>query len=223
MIKKMWNVISALALANLLALIGFSGWLYASDRIDADRLETIRETLSTPAGEQTDDDKADSAAETEEQAEADGQASPVSSAERLATQQNLQAVAQQRVERSRRAVEDLRRTLEKEWRKLDEAIAEFEKRKKAFEEMRKRIEQVEGDEQFKKTLRLYESVPPDEAAAMLRTLHEQGQTDRVVAYLDAMQTRNASKILEEFGPELAADLLERLRTHGLRADAPEEP
>jgi len=224
-IRTLWNVLAALAVLNLLALLGLAGWAYASGRLDADRLQAVREALTTPADQPSEAERAKQATtpETQQEAKTDGRAIPVSSAERLIVQQELQEVAQQRLERSRRAVEDLRRTLEKEWQQLDEEIAEFERRKEAFEQMRRRIEQLEGDEQFKKTLRLYESVKPDEAAAMLMTLHEQGQTQRVVAYLDAMQTRKASKIIEEFEPALAADLLERLRTRGLRADAPEEP
>ncbi|MEC9374314.1 MAG: hypothetical protein VYC34_10740, partial [Planctomycetota bacterium] len=87
-----------------------------------------------------------------------------------------------------------------------------------------RIIEQEEDEQFQRTVLLYESLQPQRAQEMMATLIQDGDSDQVVAYLNAMQPRAAKKIIEKFpDPIVAADLLERLRTRGLQAAAPEEP
>ena len=74
------------------------------------------------------------------------------------------------------------------------------------------------------TRRAAELAGPDhdrvvEHAALLQII-EQGAPEQATAYLNAMQTRTASKILAQIGDAaLAADLLERLRVYGLEARA----
>ena len=116
----------------------------------------------------------------------------------------------------------MRRTLEKERDDLDEDIEEFIAERDSFNAMRKRIADIEGDEQFQKALTLYQSLQPKDAANTLKELYERGDIEQVVAYLNAMESRKASKIVAQFEPPVAADLLERLRTRGLVAAAPEE-
>ena len=54
MVKSLWIIISTLAIANLLALIGFGAWLHTSDRLDGERLERVRRIFAeTRAAEQT--------------------------------------------------------------------------------------------------------------------------------------------------------------------------
>jgi len=227
MIRSLWTVVSVVAVANLLALLGFAGWLVASDRLDVQRLERIREMLAETRAQQEAREQEEAEAEqaAEEQAEATAEAArpPAAAAERLDAQRELEMIAQRRTARSQRAVTDYRRTLEQEWAQLQEAKEDFARERAAFEAMRDEIVALEGDEQFKKTLRLYESLKPDEAANLLRRRYDQGDVTAVVTFLDAMQTRSASKVIAAMEPEVAADLLERLRTHGLRAEAPEEP
>ena len=89
--------------------------------------------------------------------------------------------------------------------------------------MRQRLTSIEAGEQFKKTVTLYEGLSADKAQAIMETLLNDGKVDQVVSYLNAMQSRAAKKIIEKFDdPTVAADLLERLRTRGIQASAPEE-
>jgi hypothetical protein len=51
-------------------------------------------------------------------------------------------------------------------------------------------------------------------------LIQQGEIDQVVAYLNAMQERTRTRIIDEFltdQPGVATDLLERLRMRGIAA------
>jgi len=77
------------------------------------------------------------------------------------------------------------------------------------------------DEQFLQAVKQYEQVPPKQGKRMLVELMDQNQIDQAVAYLDSMNARAAGKIIKEFKTDaeiaLATDLLERLRTFGVRS------
>ncbi|MFT3686204.1 MAG: hypothetical protein QM783_14990 [Phycisphaerales bacterium] len=50
--KRVWNMLAFLAIANLLAIGGFVGWLAATDRLSVDRLRTLRESWKTTVAEE---------------------------------------------------------------------------------------------------------------------------------------------------------------------------
>jgi hypothetical protein len=223
MIRSLWMIISTIALANLLALGGFLFWLHSSDRLDMDRLERIREILSeTRAAEQTRLDATAEQERTEElrqREEAAAALPPLTSSERLFLNDESDLIARQRIERMRREIEDLQRTLRTESARLDEREQEVQARRDEFLAMREQIARIEGDQQFKKTVNLLETMRPNQAQGMLQTLIDAGDVEQVVAYLNAMQPRTASRIVALFpDPVVAADLLERLRTYGLGPD-----
>lgn len=225
MIRSLWTVVSILALANLLALLGFAGWLTASDRLNGDRLESVRKMFSETIAEQA-------ARQEKEQADAEAEAArakekeaarrpPLTAQDRLLVQTQFDTVLQQQVELTKRTLGDMKRSLDAQRRKLDSDTAAFVKKKSAFEAMRNTIIEIEGDAQFKKALGLYQSLRAPDAANALRELYDKGDREQVVAYLNAMEARKASKILTQFEPPMAADLLERLRTRGVVAAVPE--
>ena len=89
--------------------------------------------------------------------------------------------------------------------------------------MRRRLTAQQSSEQFQKTVLNYETQKPDVARDMLRALIDQGEEQQVVAYLDAMQARKSSKVIDAFAeddPVLAAGLLEKLRTFGIETPEP---
>jgi len=224
MIKALWTIITIVALANLLALGGFVGWLASTDRLDMERLESIRELLSETreAREARLEEEALEAERREQEAEAARRAAlpPLTAGDRLLLAEESEEAARQRLERLRREVEDLQRTIRAEAASLDERTDAFEAERRDFNEMRRRLEAIEGDEQFQKTVTLLEGLQPQRASQMLLELVDQGDPEQATAYLNAMQSRNASKILAAIpDPALAADLLERLRVYGLEARA----
>jgi len=88
------------------------------------------------------------------------------------------------------------------------------------------VAETEGNAQFKKALATLEGLKPDKAKAALQELINGKQVDQAVAYLNAMQERMRTKVIDEFitaDPKVATDLLERLRTRGMIARAPEAP
>ncbi len=222
--KAIWNIITVMALANLIAVIGFVWWLHFSGRLNMARVEAVRTILSETIAEQASRESAEAAAaeaKAQQEAEAERMAGPpVTASETLSMRIETSEIDRQRIERLKREVKNLTETLARERRKLDDDRAAFEKRKKAFEDMRARIAAIEGDEQFVKSVGVLEKLDPADAK---KTLSQLLTTDReqVVSYLDTMSARARTAVFAEFikdgQQDVAAELLEEIRVRGLVA------
>lgn len=226
--KSLWTALAVLAVANLLALLGVAGWLGATGRVDVQRLRDVRALFSkTVAAERAEEAAAKAAEEAEIKLAAEKAKEgtpPVRAEEQLAIRIRESSADQVRLEGVRRDVQVLRDTLERERLALDEERTRFAADRKAWDDMRRQITQQEQDEQFKKTLTTLEGLKPDKSKQTLDQLIRAGNKDQVVAYLNAMQDRTRTKVVDEFiktDPKLASDLLERLRTRGQIAQGPE--
>jgi hypothetical protein len=226
--KTLWTILSVLAVANLIALIGIGGWLGASKRLDMVRMREVRHLLSETSAQRIareDAERAKAADEKRVAAErASAQVTPIGAEGALQLKLDESQADQARVEGLRREVQIMQETLRRERRALDDERAALEKAKADFEEARRQVAQTEGNAQFKKTLATYEGLKPDKAKTALQTLIAGQQTAQVVAYLNAMQERTRTKIIDEFikdDPKVATDLLERIRTRGMLPSGPE--
>jgi flagellar motility protein MotE (MotC chaperone) len=238
--KTLGRVLTILVMANLLAIALFIGWLVLSDRLDMERVRSIREMLSVTISAEHERELREAAAVAVEEPETlvprnVSATPPLSAAEELELKLDYSERDLERKRRLRREVEDLQRTLRDERKLLDAEWEKLRAAEAAFDERRRRIAEIEGSEQFTKSVRTYEQLKPDAAAAMLSELLRPpgsvagGPADedgllRVVAYLNAMDPRKRARIVGEFeetDPALAADLLERLGTYGQMADGPE--
>ncbi len=222
--KAIWNIITVMALANLIAIIGFVWWLHFSGRLNMARVEAVRTMLSETIAEQASREAAE-AAEAEAKAQQEAEAArmagpPVTASETLSMRIETSEIDRQRIERLKREVKNLTETLARERRKLDEDRAAFEKQKQAFEDMRARIAAVEGDAQFAKSVEVLNKLDPADAK---KTLAQLLTTDReqVVSYLDSMSDRARKDVIAEFikdgQQDVAAELLEEIRVRGLKA------
>lgn len=225
--RTLWNVVSFLAVAHLLALVMFVGWLWQSGRLNRDRLDGVRATFSrTIEQEQADEKAAAEEAARERLAEVEEMkrrhpALPASEQIRLtgmAAEQNVHAERRMadlrdqladEIERNRRQLELVNQALETERKRYDQGIDDLEQRK--------------NDAQFLKAVKLLESQPPKIAKERIVELVQSGELDQAVAYLDAMTPRAAGRILSELKEpdegKMATELLERLRTHGVRPES----
>lgn len=237
--KRAWSIVSILAMANLLAMGCFAGWLGASGRLSRERLETIRRTLSVPvAVEREEAEKAAKRASAEASESTDGMTIaageessglPIPASVLMSLKIEHGEVDRQRVELLRQQVEQLRLTLAREREELDRQARALEAEREAFEAARRRIAETEGSEQFKKTVETLSSMSPKSAkgtlVAMLTDADGQASEEGaalVTAYLNAMNAMTRTAVLEAFQkdqPELAALLLNRLRTYGQVARA----
>lgn len=240
--KALWNAVSVLAIANLLAIGGVVFWLMGSGRLDKERMTRLREMLSgTVAAEQAVAAAAAKEAEAQAQeaavAERESRA-PLSASEQLHVRLDLSEVDHQRIERIRQETRDLTITVARDQQRLAEERAAFEAEREAFDAMRAQLAEVEGQAQFRKAVSTLQGLKPDEAVAILMEIlrlpagvggtlgsnaggvvdFESGGAEQVVSYLNAMQERSRNKVMAAIAgndPALAADLLERLRTRGL--------
>lgn len=221
------KLVVVLATAHLLAALGFAGWLVASGRVDGDRLERVRGIFAKPVKVEASERKAAEAKAAETAADAEMMQRlrelPLASADRVETGSR----SEERIELGLRAFEDKTRRLRDELRRdgenLEQQIRAFEERKAEWEESIAADKQRETDEQFRKAVRLVESMPPKQARAWILELVKTGKTETAVAYLDAMTGAKASNLLKSFkGDEetkVATELLERLRMLGLESEA----
>jgi hypothetical protein len=235
--KNLWLIISALALANVLAVGGVVGWLAATDRLSRDRVHKIREMLAKPvAVEEQERLAAEAAAKQRAEEEARAirlAAAPVPASAQIAAERDEAELAHQRMLRRQREIDDLGAQLVRRQDDLDQRERALQQRIAAFEAEKQRYLEIEGAEQFRAALETLEGLKAKEAKALLGTMLEQGQGEQVVAYLSRMDDRKRSAIVSEFAreqPSLAADLLERLRTRGVatasaaqRTAAPNDP
>jgi hypothetical protein len=229
-VRTIWTILSVLAVANLLALGAFVAWLGGTDRLDASRVREVRAVFSqTLTQKQVDEAAAKAKEEADLKAAADKAKSelpPVTAADTLAIKLEQSKADTERMEALRREVRILQETLRRERQALEDDKLALKKEREEFERARTVVAETEGNAQFKKTLATYEGLKADQAKLALQELIDRKEVDQVVAYLNAMQERTRTKIINEFisaDPKVATDLLERLRMRGLLASAPEEP
>jgi hypothetical protein len=220
--KSIWMIITTLALANLLALGGFVGWLAATGRMSRERVEAVRTIFSTTvADEAAAEAEADKSAADEKAKEAKAEKlaePPISAEDRIKRQQEDAEVKRQSRQRLDSDLKSLRTFLVRENDRLQKWEAELRAQEAAFAAEQKKVRETTGSEQFKKAMATLAGVRPKEVQSILSELLAQNKQDEVISYLDAMEERARSKVLAEFNkadPKVAADLLERLRTRGI--------
>ncbi len=235
--RAIWSAVSILAVAHLLALAGFVGWLVATGRLDADRVERVRSMLAETIA----DEQARLVLEAEVVAaatgdvEADVYVIPVSASAMVEERLALEDAGSDSLRRSKAEIDALRSALAQERVVIDGEREGFLRERDVFEKMRAEIDELEGDEQFRKALGVLQGMKPEDASAVIMELINgggllaiEGGADgmtQAVAYLDQMSSRARTKIMTEIKDTdvgLAAELLERLRTHGLESRAAEE-
>jgi hypothetical protein len=225
--KTAWNILAIVAVANLLALAGFVGWLKASDRLDLDRARAVRSMLArTISAEKAEADaekqKAEAQAKAAEAARRAAQP-PLTAEQRVALRLEATELDRQRAERLRREVEDLQQALATERAALDRDRAEFNAQRLAFEQATADERTRLTDEQFQKTLGVLSALKAKEAVTLLRQMlsapgttppesgpiangasvatppatASQAGMGQVVAYLDAMDDGPRNKIMTE--------------------------
>ncbi len=223
--KTLWNAVSFLAVVHLLTLLIFVAWLWRTDRLDAQRVEALRELLGTTTAEvqaEAERQQQEAAVAQAQQAEdARRLAPPLPSAERVRTLTHTQHAD----ERSIRRINDVKQQLHREIALAERQIAE---QRAALDAQRESVtggaaadRQRRSADQLKKAVKLLESLPPKQAKLNIVDLVQSGRKEQAVAYLNAMNQRAAGKILGQFKTpdesKLATELLERIRTLGLPA------
>jgi hypothetical protein len=222
----MMKLIKILAIANLLAVVGFVGWLVATDRVNRERLERVREIFHpTIAAEKT------AIAETETKAAeqvklAEEQKrlleTPMPRTEQIVSAERFQ----QRAALAVRSLQDEQRRLLEDLSSRERGVTEREealaKRQTDWETSISEEKERQTKDQFRKAVRLLESAPAKQGKEWILELVKSNREDQAVAYLDAMNPAKSAGLLKAFKGEgeakVATDLLERLRQLGLESE-----
>lgn len=223
--KKLWILISTIAFLNLLAVVGFAAWLYSSGRVDGARIQEVQSLFGETV------DERDKRVDEEEKAAADALSNAekplpeiaLTADERNRVRVEMTQIDRQRRERTEREIDDLKASLMRQQRMIDADREALREEQRAFDEMRERLEIIEGADQFAKSLSVLSGLKPKDAMNALQALLDQGKDEQVVSYLSKMDERVRTKVFAEFvkvDEQLAANLLESLRTRGLAAAPP---
>ncbi len=220
--KTLLRSVIFVAILNLLAIVGFAGWMYSSGRLDQGRIMEVQSLFSETVADQ----EARIAAEEKEAADALANIDKplpevaLTTDERNQMRVEMTQVDRQRQARTEREIENLKTSLMRQQSMLDDERAELEAEKDAFDAMRARLEVIEGADQFAKSLSVLEGLKPKDARSALQVMLDDGKQEQVVSYLSKMDDRIRTKLFAEFvkaDAQLAAQLLESLRTRGLSA------
>lgn len=176
--KSAWTIVSVIALANVLALGAFIGWLHSSGRLNTERARAVREIFTATIAEEDakkkeEEAKAEAAKKAAEEA-AKLEKPPMTAAEQLAARLDASEVDRQRMERLRREVADLQSSLVREREKLTQEQSAFRAEVAAWHAQREQLEAKTKTEQFRRAVALLGSLKSGEATTLLREIIRTG-------------------------------------------------
>ena len=218
--KTIWNIISVLAVANLLALVGALAWLKVSDRLDVDRARSVRQMFSTTVT--ADKAKAEAitreaeAAKTKEATEARANKPPLTASEKLKSRVELTQLDDQRMQRMRREADDLRAALAKEREDLDKRWTQLTTDRKAFEQLIADSTSGVSDEQFRKSLDVLQGLKPAAAKQLMLQMLNDPQA-QPPGFVQATETSDAETVKQRADARQARDVRMKQVTNYLNA------
>lgn len=178
--KTIWNIMSIIAMGNLLGLALFVGWLAASGRLNAQRVEALRQTFGTTIAQEAQrqaEERAQAEALQRESEQREQLASlgegemepgePIDPANLLAVKLELSDVDLQRRARLERDLRVLEEQIEMREQALERQSQELALERAEFDQLRARADALAADKQFRKTLATLAEMRPDDATAVI--------------------------------------------------------
>ncbi|MCC5822988.1 MAG: hypothetical protein LAT64_07170 [Phycisphaerales bacterium] len=218
--KNLMTIVGVLSFVNLLALLGLAGWLLSDGRIDRERILEATAIFGEPAQARTERIEAERKAaqaqpEAEPPTDGDIRDTDLRNRDRI----EMTQTDRERLERLRREVRDLQTQLRQQRQMLERDRTEFEREVAEFHAMRDRLYAIDGAEYFRKSLEVFSGMRPADVRPVFTAMIQDGKAEEVISYLAAFDERHRARVMTEFVKggevELAADLLESLRTRGL--------
>lgn len=218
--KKLIKALIIVAILNLIAVLLGVGWVFASGRVDKERVLDVVDMFSeTTAGRdlriKTEEAEAAAALAAEETALPE---LAMNAGELNDVRLQMTQIDRARLERMQREITDLQNTLKRDRALLAQERTKFESEREAFNAMRERLKIIEGSDQFTKALDVLKGGKPKDSMSMLDDLIEAGKREQVVSYLSALPKGTRTEVIAEFikagDSELAAGLLESVRLRG---------
>jgi flagellar motility protein MotE (MotC chaperone) len=214
-VKKLFTVLMLALALNFLVLAGGVGWLRFSGHLDRTRANAIRAILFPPTTQPGAAATAESQPTTRPMARLEAllaREAGKSGIEQVQDIQNSVDEQSAQIERSRRELDSLRTQVELARADLERQRQAIDARTQELAAREDEAQRLAADKGFQDSLALYQAMP----AAKVKQIFLGLDDDTIVSYLQAMQPRNAAKILKEFkSPDETARIqrvLEKMRT-----------
>lgn len=196
--KKLWDILMMTLAFNFLALAGGVGWLYQTGRLDHARIMAVKDVLfpkpvTAPTTQPSGDSPPPDGIKRLEELLAKNAGKRTAAEQVALIQQNFDATMYQ-LDQRERTVQDLERQVAAENQKLAKDRATLDADRQALTAREKEADRLANDKGFQDTLALYNAMPPKQAKSVFMTLDDA----TVAQYLDAMEPRNAARIIKEF-------------------------
>lgn len=196
--KKLLTVLVLLLAINFLAVLGGVGYLAGTGALSPDKLAKVGDVLYPPASQPS------TQASTQPSEEG---LSPMARLEELLSKQAGRTATEQvqfiraafderaaQVERRLSEMQALQRQVESARQQLERDRSALDARAQALAARESETARREADEGFQSELKLYQSLPSDQVKKLFMAMDD----ELVARYLQAMQPRQASKIIKEF-------------------------
>jgi flagellar motility protein MotE (MotC chaperone) len=208
--KKILQVLSMVLAINFLAVLGGVGWLMQSGHLDRARARAVKLVLfPTTATTEPTTEPADAAPATQPFVNLDDllarHAGKRAGEQVEIIQQSFDEQSAQ-LDRRKRELDALAEQVGREQKRLADAGTSLEQARKQLDEREKQDESRASDKGFQDTLKLYTSMPAPQVKKVFMSL----PVETVVNYLQAMQPRNAAKIIKEFKTKDETDLIQKV-------------
>jgi len=192
--KKLLTVIMLTLAMNFLAAAGGVGWLYGSGRLDKAKITQMREMLFALPAHPADDARASSSTSRPSLDDLMAQQSGRSATEKVEFIQRTFDTRMLELDRRQTELADLQKQVDLANQKLSVDRAALEKEKQAVAAKEKEAQTLQTDQGFQDSLAVYKAMPAKQVKDIFLNLDQQ----TVRQYLEAMDAREAGKIVKEF-------------------------
>jgi len=221
--KKLFNVLVLTLAMNFLAIAGIVGWMVQTKKLDREKVQAIKEIVfPKPAPEVPTTQPSDQAPTTQ----------PIMRLEELLAKSTGRSASEQvefiqhtfdaqmaLLDRRQRELIDLQRQVELSKQQEAKDRTALDGQKKALDAREQEAARLASDKGFQDALQLYNTMPAKQVKQVFMGLDD----TTVMNYLQAMQPRNAAKIIKEFKAPEETDrikkILEKMRLAQANADA----
>ncbi|HET6248969.1 MAG TPA: hypothetical protein VFE47_14830 [Tepidisphaeraceae bacterium] len=207
--KKLLSTLITLLAINFLAVVGGVGWLYQSGHLDKAKAAEVKKILfppptTQPAATQPSEDVPQPA--SERLAELLAKHSGHSAGEQVEFIQKTFDATTAQLDRREREVADREQQVANANAKLADDRKALEAERQRLTAQERQADKLASDKGFQDTLTLYSTMQSKQVKGLFMTMDEQGAAE----YLDAMEPRDAGKIIKEFKTPDELDRLKRI-------------
>jgi flagellar motility protein MotE (MotC chaperone) len=196
---------------------GGVGYLVGTQKLDKTKVQAIREIVfpstqpATPTTKPAEEGDEPTTQPTIKLEDLLTKQAGLSAAESVEFIQNTFSTKQAELDRRQRELDDLQRQVTIAQQQLSKDRGTLKTEKKTLDDQKQQAEKQASDKGFQDSLNLYTSMPAKQTKQVFLTLDD----DTVTRYLQAMQPRQASKIIKEYkSPEELAriqKIMEKMR------------